>query len=273
VSVRTRLATVHDFAGIAEVAIATDQAGEGAAADPRYADHLLRRGRLVVAEGDDEVVGYAATIVVNHADVLADLFVTPGCHGGGVGKALLDAVWSGAPDRMTLSSSHPSALPLYIRHGLIPRWPVLYLRGAPDRLPPAQLTLREVDVQSAVQHEKVLTGVDRGQDYEYWASRPRAQLVVVRNGDEVVAVGAVGGEGLTYGLSHLVSSHSSHAAESVVAVLGSLDGEGLVAIPGPHPGVAPLVGSGWRIVDVDMFAATDDHLVDPQLVCPHSGLM
>jgi len=273
VIVRTRLATAQDFAGIAAVAIATDQAGEGAAADPRYADHLLRRGRLVVAERDDEVVGYAATIVVNNADVLADLFVTPGCHGGGAGKALLDTVWSGAPNRVTLSSSHPSALPLYIRHGLIPRWPVLYLRGAPERLPSVQCTLQEVDVESAVRHEEVLTGVDRGKDYEYWASRPRAQLVVVRNGDEVVAVGAVGGEGRTYGLSHLVSSDSSHAAESVIAVLGSLDGEGLVAIPGPQLGVAQLLESGWRIVDVDMFAATDDRLVDPLLVCPHSGLM
>ena len=62
---------------------------------------------------------------------------------------------------------------------------------------------------------------------------------MVRNGDEVVAVGAVGGEGRTYGLSHLVSSDSSHAAESVIAVLGSLEGESLVAIPGPHPGVPP----------------------------------
>ena len=272
-SVRTRLANANDFAGIAEVAIATDQAGEGAAADPRYADHLLRRGRLVVAERDDEVVGYAATIVVNHADMLADLFVTPGCHDAGVGKALLDTVWSGAPHRITLSSSHPSAVPLYIRHGLLPRWPVLYLRGVPDRLPPVRCIVQEVDVESAVRHEKVLSGVDRGQDYEYWARRPRAQLVIVRNGDEVVAVGAVGGEGRTYGLSHLVAGHSSHAAESVIAVLGSLDGESLVAIPGPHLGVAPLLEGGWRIVDVDMFAATGDGLVDPLLVCPHSGLM
>ena len=181
-SVRTRLATANDFAGIAEVAIATDQAGEGAAADPQYADHLLRRGRLVVAERDDEVVGYAATIVVNDTDILADLFVTPGCHGGGVGKALLDTGWSGAPHRVTLSSSHPSALPLYIRYGLIPRWPVLYLRGGPDHLEPVQCILQEVDVESAVRHEKVLTGADRGQDYEYWASRPGAQLLVVRNG-------------------------------------------------------------------------------------------
>ena len=169
-SVHTRLATVDDFAGIAEVAIATDQAGEGAGADPRYAAHLLRRGRLVVAESDDGVVGYAATVVVNNADVLADLFVTPGCHGGGVGKALLDTVWSGAPHRMTLSSSHPSALPLYIRHGLIPRWPVLYLRGEPDRLPAVPCIVQDVDVESALRHEKVLSGVDRGQDYEYWAA-------------------------------------------------------------------------------------------------------
>ncbi len=272
-SVHTRLATVDDFAGIAEVAIATDQAGEGAGADQRYASHLFRRGRLVVAERDDEIVGYAATVVVGDADILADLFVTPGCHGGGLGKALLDSVWSGARHRMTLSSSHPSALPLYIRHGLSPRWPVLYLRGEADRQPSSHYIVEDVDVETAVHHEKALTGMDRGPDYNYWADRPEASLITVRCGEEVVAVGAVGGEGRTYGVSHLVTSDSSHAALSMMAVLGSLEGESLVAIPGPHPGVTNLIEAGWRMVDVDTFAATADDLVDPLLTCLHSGLM
>ncbi|MEO8330484.1 MAG: GNAT family N-acetyltransferase [Candidatus Nanopelagicales bacterium] len=250
----------------------TDQAGEGAGDDPRYSGHLLTAGRLFVAESAEEIVGYAATVVVNDADMLTDLFVLSDRHGVGIGKALLDEVWSGATDRMTLSSAHPSALPLYIRHGMTPRWPVLYLRGDPPRCPRGY-AVEEVSHADAARCEREISGVDRSRDYEYWAARPQARVFLVRRDRESVAVGAVGGVGKTNGISHLMSAASVHAEPSLMAALSLTDTPSFLAIPGPHPGVSGLVERGWRLVDVDQFAATSDRIVDPTLCCPHSGLM
>src|SRR5205823_10754642 len=66
--------------------------------------------------------------------MLCDLFVHPGWHGRGLGQAMLAALWDDGPRRMTFSSLHAHALPLYTRAGLDAWWPLLYLRGPVARL-------------------------------------------------------------------------------------------------------------------------------------------
>jgi len=271
--VRVRSADLEDFEGIAAVAVATDQAGEGAGADPRYAGHLLSRGNLVVATDRDEVVGYAATTRIDDSDLLSDLFVLPQLHAQGIGRALLDEVWTDAPARMTFSSSHPSAVPLYLRYGLVPRWPVVYLAGDASALPPSSLVVDEVSSEQAAKIERKLGGGDRAVDYGYWTARPNARAVVVRTDLEDVAVGCIGGDGKERGLSHLRVGEPTAAADALLAVLHSTTGRLTVAAPGPISGVTTLISNGWRVLDIDLFAATRPGLVDPEVIFPHAGLL
>jgi len=268
-----RPATLDDLAGVAAVAVATDQAGEGAGADPRYSSHLLTRGSLVVATELGSVVGYAATIRLVDVDLLSDLFVLPDRRGQGIGRLLLGQVWTDAAERMTFSSAHPSALPLYEAFGLVPRWPLQYLSGDPGALPTSSFTVAEVDEPAAAKVELELGGGDRSEDYSYWAARPDARVLVVRDGQRKVAVGATGGEGPGRGLSHLRVAEPGLAGEALLAVLATLTQQALVAAPAPIAGASVLVDSGWRLVDTDQFAATSGDLVDPRVVFPHSGLL
>ena len=187
-SFAVRSATSADFAGIAQVATDTDQAGEGAGADARYVDHLLTRGRLVVATTGDVVVGYAATVRIADVDMLADLFLSPEWQGQGMGGASLDRVWSDAPERMTLSSTHPSALPLYVRYGMAPILPMLYVSGEPF----AYADGLSVEIVSAADaaHTEIRSAVSiASDDYRYWADRPRARCFVLRRAGAVVGLG------------------------------------------------------------------------------------
>jgi len=267
-----REATNADVAGIARVATETDQAGEGAGADARYVRHLLTRGRLVVATGDDGVVGYAATVRILDVDMLADLFISPAWQGQGLGGALLGQVWSDAPDRMTLSSSHPSALPLYVRYGMTPLLPVLYVSGEPFPYSDG-LTFENVSGGDAAQAEKEISGVDRTDDYLYWTDRPRARCFVIRRAETLVGVGALGGDGVAYGVSHLVSVDAEETAPVALTAAAALESRGFICVPGPSPVLPELLQRSWRVIDSDIYMATRPDLIDPALLMPHSGLM
>ena len=128
-----RDATGADIGAIATVAEATGQTGEWSGSDPAYVTHLLKAGHVVVAEHRGQVTGFGAVRDVptpkGSARMLCDLFVDPGCHGRGLGRAMLAALWDGGAPRMTFSSLHAHALPLYTRYGLDAWWPLLYLSG------------------------------------------------------------------------------------------------------------------------------------------------
>lgn len=261
-----------DLAGIRRVAERVGQGAEGSGADPRYSRHLMTAGRLVVAERADQVVGYAASRRVGDADMLCDLFIDPDHRGVGAGRALLASVWTGARHRLTFSSLHPAALPLYVGAGLTPRWPLLYLAGHPDRLPAvAHAQVRRVDAVTAASTEESLTGQNRLDDYRYWAARPAGQCVVVTLEGTVAAVGAVGGQGSGFGVSHLFAP--AGGADPVVAVLAWLGRRSMVTVPGPHPALPGLLGAGWRVEHTDIYMSTEASLVQPERWCPHPGLL
>ena len=131
--IAVRNADPSDFAAISKVALATGQDEEWAGADPAYLRYLLANGTLVVAVRDGVVTGFAATRLIGEGpaavSMLCDLFVHPRAHGLGCGRAMLAELWRDAPRRMTFSSLHSHALPLYTRFGLDAWWPLLYLSG------------------------------------------------------------------------------------------------------------------------------------------------
>lgn len=74
-----------------------------AGSDPAYLAYLLEHGTLLVAERDGSVRGFGATRLIGHGpaavSMLCDLFVHPGTHGRGCGRATRTATCSWRPSR------------------------------------------------------------------------------------------------------------------------------------------------------------------------------
>jgi GNAT superfamily N-acetyltransferase len=285
--IQVRAATQADGPAIGQVAVATGQDEEWSGSDPAYVAWLLATGRLLVAVQRGAVAGFGATRRIGAGpaavSMLCDLFVHPDAHGLGIGQAVLAELWRDAPRRMTFSSLHAHALPLYTRFGVDAWWPLLYLAGPVARLRgpaaggPAGLAgwaAGPSDVDQVAAAELGWTGVDRSADHRAWAARPCGQPAEVRRDGALVAAGTVAGHGDEYGIVHLAVAPEltdDGARDAVLTLLASLDapgGRARVCLPAPHPAVRPLLEAGWRVTDQDLYMASDPGLLDARRAVP-----
>lgn len=257
-----RPAADEDFPAIARIATAND---EPDGADPRYVAHLRDNGRFLVAEADGVLAGYCGVRRTTEATMLTDLFVDPDRHGGGTGRRLLAVALDGAGERFTFASRDPRAMSLYVRHGMTPRWPLLYLSGPPPGA--GGLRAERLPVGEAGQAEHELTGRDRTADYAYWGTTPDATGLVVRDGGRTVAAGvAVPGT-----LFHLLTADGYDPAATLASALATFDtGRVRLCLPGPHPALPYLLEARWRIEDVDQHLASRPGLVSETSVLSSS---
>jgi hypothetical protein len=105
---------------------------------------------------------------------LAELFVRPDRLGRGIGGRLLTEVMAGTEERVTFASSDPRALPLYVRHGMRPVEPLLYLRGdrrAVGLLPVAGVSVEVVDPEDVVGLDSRASGRGRSEDLAFLSGR------------------------------------------------------------------------------------------------------
>jgi len=281
--IEVRAATEADLAAIAAVATATGQVEEWSGTDPAYVRHLLAHGQVLVAGPAGTVTGFGATHRIgagpDAVTMLCDLFVDPGSHGRGTGQALLAALWEPGSPRLTFSSLHAHALPLYTRAGLDAWWPLLYLGGDAGALPHAPgWTVSASSPAEVAALEAGWTGIDRAADHRAWAARPGGQPVTARRGTTMLAAGTVAGEGAEYGIAHLALSPAAadgEAVEAILAVLASLDppgGRARVCLPAPHPATRALLAAGWHVDFMDVFMATDPRLLDPRRAVPSPAM-
>jgi GNAT superfamily N-acetyltransferase len=249
-----------------------------------YVDHLLSRPRtrVVVGELDGTVAGIAGSIEFGgpRRRFLSDLYVDPARQSRGVGSAMLRAAFEGADERMTFSSRDPRALSAYIRNGLRPRWPLLYLEVAAARLGPHDddVEIRPADVADTARLSLGWSGIDRTADFAFYARLPDASGFVVTIADRVAAIGwarreLAPPEGRW--LDHASIAPDADPVRAAFAVLrAAAGGERLgAAVPGPHPAVASLLEHGVRIGGQDTFCATDANLFDPDRLFPSPGLL
>lgn len=282
-NVVVRPAGEADMAAIAKITTATGQHDEWGGANPAYVGHLLTHGRVVVTELGGDVVGFGAVQEIGSPPVsmLCDLYVDPAVHGRGCGRAMLSDLWSAAPRRMTFSSLHSHAMPLYTSFGLDPWWPLMYLKGYAARLPVSNDWAVEAATPAAVAaFELAWTGADRAAEYGVWASRPTGESVVVRVGadGEVIAAGAVIHRGPDRGIVHLSTTPGAGDAVAAGVVLQSLalladepSQLAHVCLPAPHPAVRALLAAGWRFDEFDLFMASEPELLDPRRAVPSPG--
>src|SRR5579862_1898597 len=227
--IRVREAVLGDLPQIAAVALATGQDEEWGGADPAYMNHLLAHGSVVVGVTGGSVVGFGATRQLGSGpgavSMLCDLFVTPEVHGSGCGRAMLARLWPGDGHRMTFSSQHRNALPLYASFGLDAWWPLLYLRGRTDAVTaPDGWRAQAAEAAEVAALELAWTGVDRSDDHAAWTRRPRGAALLATREGQVLAAAATGGAGDGYGLTHLALAPAAGSADAAAAVLTVLAG-------------------------------------------------
>jgi GNAT superfamily N-acetyltransferase len=277
-----RSATDGDLNAITAVALATGQTDEWAGGNPAYVRHLLQHGRVVVAERAGEVVGFGATQQIGSGpesvSMLCDLFVDPAAHGSGLGRAMLANLWAGTHRRMTFSSLHANAIPLYTSFGLDAWWPLLYLRGKAGSGPPTTgWSVSAATAAEVAQRELAWTGVDRLADAEAWAARRGGAGVIVSHDGSDVATGTVITAGPDCGIVHMaLTAHAddhgaASAVHAVLAHLGTRDQIVAACLPAPHPAVRPLLAAGWRFSEFDLFMASEPGLLDPRRAIPSPG--
>ncbi len=261
---RIRAAADDDLPAIAGIAAMNDDEGAGSAADPRYVAHLRSDGRFLVADDGGTVAGYCGTRPVGRAVMLCDLFVHPDRQGAGVGGLLLREALPAAGERFTYASKDPRAMPLYIRHGMIPHWPLLYLHGpwpaAGTGPAAAGLELEQVTPARAAAADREITGQDRDADYAYWATVAGSTGLIVRQAGRVVAAAAAApGQLMHLACARQAGPDAVRAGpDAVLAVALGAAGPGpvRVCLPGPHPAVPRLLAAGWRIFDYDHYMAS-----------------
>ncbi|MBA2682666.1 MAG: GNAT family N-acetyltransferase [Ktedonobacteraceae bacterium] len=97
---------------------------------PPYLPHVLRSGKLLVAEQDGKILGYAGAITRDRITYLTDLFVRPDVQSGQIGQRLLELATPQDDGLIhcTASSTDMRALSLYVRAGMQPQWPFFTLR-------------------------------------------------------------------------------------------------------------------------------------------------
>jgi GNAT superfamily N-acetyltransferase len=292
---RIRAATVDDVPAIAAVMAAADEPMDWPGVDGfPYLEHLRTRAgaRLLVAEVDGAVAGVGASIEVGRPDVrfLTDLFVDPARQDRGVGRALLDAALGGTSERLTFSSADDRALGAYIRLGMRPWWPLLYVTVPRDVLggpaagartaPDAGLVAEPADVAATAGWSTAWTGVDRTADFAHYAMLPEAAGWVLREttGSAVVAIAwarrARKADGRTIDHASFAPGTDALAAGAAVLRAGLADAPQVLAtIPGPHPVMPWLLSRGGRIEGRDTHCATDPAIVDPERIFPSPGFL
>ncbi|HVB42226.1 MAG TPA: GNAT family N-acetyltransferase [Streptosporangiaceae bacterium] len=282
--VEVRAATEADLAAIAAIAQATGQDEDWQNVFPRYVRHVMAHGRFLVAERASVLTGYGAALRIGEGprsvSMLTDLFVDPVVHGTGTGRAILAALWQDEPRRMTFSSLHAHALPLYTSFGLDAWWPLLYLRGEVRRLTmPAGWSVSPATAAQVASLEESWTGLDRAAEHAMWAAWPNGSGVIACLHGRPVATGTAGGAAAEYGISHLVTDPGAAtgeaAADAVAAVLSWLepaDGRARICLPAPHPATRTLLAAGWRVAEFDLHMASEPGLIDPRSTAPSPAL-
>jgi GNAT superfamily N-acetyltransferase len=242
----------------------------------RPLEHVLITGAMAVAEASGEVVGFGGTVERGGVTMVTDLFVDPRWHGRGIGALLLDEVLQGRWPRQTFSSAHPNALPLYVRAGMPPRWLSLYVRGNPSPAAGAEGIRAEpgADPTELAALETAWGGIERAGDHAFWAGGLRAvALKILRRSGEPVGFAYVNFEGhdppgwWVSSMGVAPSVDPDDALRALGAVLAAATALGIgslgLPLPGPHPATVPLLRTGWRIEDRDIYVASHPGLVDP----------
>jgi GNAT superfamily N-acetyltransferase len=276
-----RRATLSDVPAIRALLAAHGDDGPTTTVDivGPYVRHFIEHATALVSERLGDLVAYGAATDTGNARHLADLFVRPDLLGQGIGRPLLDAVFGDAPRRTTFASADQRALALYIRAGMTPLWPSLYLEGSVARLPVPEMpiAIEPADPRRLADLERLWTGADRPADHAFWASQADAEALVVSAAGEPVAFayGRARQIGAARAVDRLLVRPGAESIGPTLAAIRHIGRGALVmaCVLGPSPVLPTLLAAGFRIIDRDQFMTSDPGLVDPARLVPNPGML
>jgi GNAT superfamily N-acetyltransferase len=281
--VRIRAAVVDDVAAIAALLLAADQPPPGEPPLPpgsrdAYVRHLVERGTSAVTDLDGVVIGFGATVFTGRTTHLADLFVVAEHQGQGHGGRLLTAVLGDRRPQSTFSSDDPRAMPLYIKAGLAPLWPNLYITGDPAALAiPEGVEVSSAGLEDVATLDTAWGAVDRSADVDFWRTLPDVRGYIVTRARRPVA--AVVGRRRLNGFGRWIDrARVAPGEHPVLPLLAALrqaaEGGHLVGacVPGPSPLLPVLLQAGFRIRDRDTFMASEPGVIDPGSELPSNSI-
>jgi hypothetical protein len=246
---------------------------------------------MLVAEIDGRIAGFAALITRRPVHFLAELYVRPEQQSKGMGRKLLEAVLphEHRATVCTLSSDDERALSLYIGHGMQPQWPFFYLRADASNLggcpaPDIEIVEAEPGGPNIINWDRGICGRERPEDHAYWAKGADGTAlwfkregrtagygyVQMRSDDSIwypdaLTLGPIGAR--TIEDARVCALAAVSLARERAAVLR-------IALPGPHPALAPLMEAGFRITDMDVFVCRGSGMfVDPRRYVPSGGAL
>ncbi|GAA1017263.1 hypothetical protein Aple_094450 [Acrocarpospora pleiomorpha] len=231
-------------------------------------------GMLLIASADPlDAQGFGGALRRDTVTHLGDLFVLPEHQSSGIGRALLSKLLAGNGPKVTFASSDPRAISLYVRYGLRPWCPLLYLTGPATGLPAPPV--REARPEDVAPLDARASGGTRPDTLIWYTAIPGVTPYATDQGyaftrvtDGHIVIGPAGGE-TPQDCAQAVLGALAAAAERTGA-----GGAARIAVPGMHPLVPVLIGAGWRIGDMDTFMANDTALtmIHPARYIPHPDL-
>jgi len=288
-----RAATPDDLQAVHAVWYATETIGEANSPPPgapyAWLRHVLRTGRLVVAERDGAIIGFTGVIERGNLVFLTDLFVAPETQSHGIGAALLNAILPRDGRTLaTIGSSDPRALALYIRARMTPEWPDFQIMVERARWRTADFDLGGVQMVETAPMEPDLLAFDteisgrlRPEEHAYWLEECAGTPFWFQRA----------GERIGYGYVRLAPETPLQPADmAVVGPVGVRDSADAVAcvlaavgwalewsprahllVPGAHPALHPLLRTGGMIEYVETFLCSAPPCVDATRYLPSDG--
>ncbi|WP_327048137.1 GNAT family N-acetyltransferase [Microbispora sp. NBC_01189] len=277
---------------------------------PDFLDAEREFGTVVVGEVNGTIAGFGATLPRGKTTHLGDLFVLPDHQSSGAGRMILSRLLpSGAP-MMTFASADLRALALYVRRGMRPRCPLLYLSRPPQSARPAGNGRPPQSARPAESGRLAGSGrAARARNSALAAAalpRPESDRLApeardldaaaaldarISGGERIATLGWFAGlPGVTvraaasgYAFVRVAGDSAvigpaggdtpEDCVEAVLEAAGACSGAGSVeiAVPGTHPLLPLLLDAGWRIDDKDTLMTSED-LVRFDCYIPHPDL-
>ncbi|HEY1737442.1 MAG TPA: GNAT family N-acetyltransferase [Acidimicrobiia bacterium] len=300
-SVVIRPATERDLAACYDVWLSTEDEQLRAPGVVRPAagtvlplhEHELRSGTLVVAiegiggvgAGDEQILGFGATLTRSGVLYLADLFVRPSHHGRGIGRAMLHAMLDRAPTtRFTFASTDPAARSLYASFGMRAQWDLLHLEAstaslAVEHLDPDGIVAVPATVDDVADLDGRLTGRDRRVDLEHERDRLGFTCFLLQRASAVVGYGVVihpqwwvpwkpNGTRVAPVIVHDARDAPGAVAATMRAALDLGATDITTFVPGPHPALPMLESAGFVTTGEDAYMASTPNLIPERLYLP-----
>lgn len=250
--------------------------------------HLLQTDpRLAwIAVEDGRPIGFSVGFVRNKLWFLADLFVLPEAHSKGVGGELLKRCLAAGAERgarvLAVASSHDqSAQALYIKVGMVPRFPLFGIEGAAERLrglpspiSSANETIREGRlskgwIRRLGELDEITWGRRRDGEHRFWLGEYKFSCFGITDGSgELLAYAYYSSPASrppwnreSYRIGPVAARSARQQLSLLRAIGGAMSAQAGATIEFQVPGINmtalnALLGAGFRIDHVGQFMAS-----------------